>query len=142
RYGAGDKGTPGAPNDARPAVVPPGKCMDGAQLRDAVAPKAGDLVISELLADATGSDTGKEWFEVYVANDVDLNGVEMGTNSPTVLSTVSQAACLHASAGSYVVFSHNDGTTPNGGLPRVDATFDFSLVNGGGGLFVGHGGAV
>ncbi len=42
---------------------------------------AGDLVITELMLDPEGSDTGSEWFEVYntLGTDIDLKGMVIYT---------------------------------------------------------------
>jgi hypothetical protein len=141
-YGDGDHGTPGGPNDACPVVLPAGKCMDGATVRDIVKPVRGDLVITEVLPNPAGADTGKEWFEVLAKRDVDLVDLEIGATYPTVLKTFTGPSCLHVTAGSYLVFAHNDGTVPDGGLPRIDFPFAFDLVNSNRGVFVGIDGAL
>ncbi|MGI5864310.1 MAG: lamin tail domain-containing protein [Myxococcales bacterium] len=45
---------------------------------------AGDLVITEFMADAEGSDTGKEWIEIYNATkkEVDLKGLTLVAARP------------------------------------------------------------
>jgi hypothetical protein len=143
-YGLGDKGTPGGENEACPVVVPDGMCLDNGNLRAIHSPVAGDLVIDELLPDLDGADTDKEWFEVLVKANVDLNGLQIGTTSPTVLKTFTAAECLTATAGSFLLFLHNDGsgTNPMGGLPRVDYRFGFDLVNSNRGIFLGVGGTL
>lgn len=138
-YGDGDHGTPGEENDECPVMVPAGKCIDGDAVRDVVAPAGGDLVISEVLPNPNGADDGKEWFEVYVKRDVDLNGLQLGTTFPTVLKTFTSPNCLKVTAGSYLIFSHNDGSMPDGGLPHVDFRFAFDLVNSNRGVFLGFG---
>lgn len=143
-YGAGDKGTPGGENDKCPVVVPPGMCLDNGVLRAVHSPVAGGLVIDELIPDLDGADTDKEWFEVQVKVDVDLNGLQIGTTFPTVLKTYTGADCLKAPSGSFLLFLHNDGsgTNPLGGLPRVDYRFGFDLVNSNRGIFLGVGGTL
>ena len=141
-FSSGDRGSPGAANEPCVATVPAGRCMDGDVVRDVRAPGPGDVVITEILANPTGSDSGKEWFEVLVRADVDLNGLGLGTQPPAVLETLTGPACLAVAAGSYLVFAHNDGSTDDGGLPREDFHFGFDLVNAGRGLFLGRGDAV
>jgi hypothetical protein len=141
-YGDGDHGTPGAVNDACPVVLPVGKCMDGQTVRNIVAPVRGDLVITELMPNPAGADAGKEWFEVLVKRDVDLVDLELGVAYPAVLKTFTGPDCLHVTAGSYLVFAHNDGSTSDGGLPREDFRFGFDLVNSNRGIFVGIAGAL
>src|SRR5262249_14545772 len=140
-YGAGDLGTPGGANPACPIVVPTGKCNDRGTLRDIVPPAAGDLVLTEVMPNPTGTDTGREWFEVLVKKAVDLNGLELGAAYPTVLSTVDTTDCERVMPGTYLVFAHTDPSVATL-LPHVDASFQFSLVNSDGGVFIGYRGAL
>src|SRR5215470_8039985 len=110
-YGEGDKGTPGAPNDSCGGTVPTGQCMDNGVQRNVRAPGPGDLVITEFLANPSGADTGKEWFEVLVKKNVDLNGLQMGIAFPTVAQTLNSPECLPVTTGSYLIFSNNDGAS-------------------------------
>lgn len=66
-------GTPGQPNPACGTDVVTGSCVE----TDPGAPQAGNLIITEMMADPEGVDTGKEWFEIYNATDdpIDLTGV-------------------------------------------------------------------
>src|SRR5262249_28828715 len=69
---------------------------------------AGDLVISEVMPNPTGDDTGKEWFEVYNADTraVDLAGLELVVSLPD--RTMEKAVAVTAGtipAGGYFVFS-------------------------------------
>src|SRR5262249_42708401 len=69
---------------------------------------AGDLVISEVMPNPTGDDTGKEWFEVYNADTraVDLAGLELIVSLPD--RTMEKAVAVTAGtipAGGYFVFS-------------------------------------
>ena len=45
-------------------------------------PKAGDLIISEILANAVGDDEYKEWFEVFntTSHEIDLAGWTISDN--------------------------------------------------------------
>jgi hypothetical protein len=143
-YGAGDKGTPGAANPSCGAIVQEGKCNDGGTMRDVAAPKAGDLVINEIMADPNAvSDASGEWFEVYVNANVDLNGVTIGADATSVKDTLASADCLKAQMGSYLVFAHSDDSSMNGGLPHVDYVMTFGLTNSAGHtLALGRGGAL
>ncbi len=141
-YGAGDRGTPGAPNDSCPLVLPEGQCLDGETVRDVVRPAAGDLVVTEIMPNPDGGDEGKEWFEVLVTRDVDLAGLELGTVFPTVSERLAGPDCRRATAGSVLVFAGNDGSVPDGGLPRVDHRFRLTLVNADRGLFLASAGAL
>ncbi|MBI2890395.1 MAG: hypothetical protein HYY13_06370 [Nitrospirae bacterium] len=141
-YGQGDLGSPGAPN---PACPPAGgsTCLDNGAPRPLVPPSIGDLVITEFMANPSAvTDSNGEWFEVYAASALDLNGLELGTTPPTVKATLSSTNCLHAEAGTHVVFSRSTDSNVNGGLPSVQHTFTFSILNSSGGLFVGFGGSV
>jgi hypothetical protein len=137
-YGAGDKGTPGVANPACPVIVVDGQCLDGDVARPVVSPMAGDLVITEFMANPKAvDDTVGEWFEVSVGRDVDLNGLEIGKIEGTALSTLKVADCLRVTAGSLVVFGRSADDKVNGGLPGVDHVFSFDLVNSASSLYVG-----
>lgn len=136
-------GTPGAQNDPCAGVGVPGMCSEDGVMRATVAPLPGSLVISEVYAAPVDGVTEGEWFEIYVAQDADLNGVGFGKKVDDELTDppglVGGVECVHATAGSYVVVAHSDDPATNGGLPQVDALFDFALVNGGGPLFLSYG---
>jgi hypothetical protein len=140
-FQTGNQGSPGEANSTCPQVGPQTTCLEGEQMRDVVPPQAGDLVITEILSDPTkvGDDFG-EWFEVVVARDVDLNGLELGTVIGTPRHTMGAAACLHVEAGARVVFARADAA--NGGLPSADFIFNFGLSNSGGSLFLGYDGTL
>jgi hypothetical protein len=139
-YGDGDLGTPGAANPACPAVAPEGMCTENGYLRRVRTPVPGDLRIDELLADPRGADAGKEWFEVYVENDVDLNGLALGPDPARLPTTLAAADCLAVAAGTHLVFAERADPMLNGGLPRVDFVFDFSLTNDAGAVYLVAGG--
>jgi hypothetical protein len=132
-FEAGNFGTPGSDNDCQPIVV--GQCNEGGKLRNAVAPGPGDLVITEVMpSPAKASDATGEWFEAKVMNDVDLNGVGLdraGDNGikPDILTS---SDCIHARAGSYVVFARSNLPAANGGIATASilGTFKFSIVAG------------
>lgn len=141
-YGDGDLGSPGATNPAC-GTVNPGTCLDGGTRRAAVAPGVGDVVITELMPDPSAvSDASGEWFEVLVTADVDLNGLELGTEVGMADETLPVGGdCIAVAAGTRVVFARSTDGASNGGLPAVQAAFGFGLANGGGSLVVGYGGA-
>jgi hypothetical protein len=141
-YGtAGNLGTPKAANPSC-GIVPPGQCLEGGVARDKVPPQAGQLVITEFLANPTGTDTNKEWFEVLTTADVDLNGLELGKVVDTVAMTVPEGDCLHFAAGSYILFGQTTDPATKGGLPTVDEDINFTINNRGSLLFEGLGGVV
>lgn len=131
-YEAGNFGTPGSENDCHPVVT--GQCDDGGNLRDAVTPGPGDLVITEVMpSPATVADDVGEWFEARVMRDVDLNGVGMDrVGDAAKPDVISDARCLAVRAGDYVVFARNAMSAMNGGIAeaKIVGTFKFSLVGG------------
>lgn len=140
-YGGSDAGTPGGKNPIC-AGSTRGECLDSGKSRPVVAPSPGDLVISEIMADPNAvSDANGEWFEVYVAKDMDLNGLQVGPASDAVKMTLGGEDCLHFAAGIHVVFGRSQDPQVNGGLPKVDLLFNFGLTNSGGGLYLGKGDA-
>lgn len=142
-FGDGDRGTPGEANPTCPFVLPAGWCMDGTSTRAIVTPSAGDLVITEVMADpAVVGDNAGEWFELLATADVDLNGLQAGTAFGAPLLTVTQARCLRVTAGSHVLFARNTMSGANGGLPAGAMTFGFSLANDPGALFIGVAGVL
>lgn len=146
---AGMFGSPGESNEPCNIVVP-GMCSDGGTMRATVSPAAGDLVITEVLAnpgglpDTSNADAGKEWFEVFVASEVDLNGVVAGLVTGAPKLSIADPECVRVPAGTYVLFASTDDVALNGGLEGVDQTFNFTLGNSdtNGTLFVGIGDTV
>ncbi len=143
-YAEGSFGTPGTANDPCYSEQPT-TCSEGGTMRDLVPPSPGDIVITEYMPnpDAVGDDEG-EWFEIYVANDFDLNGLaitKFGDEEPTDI--IGSVDCMPAAAGSYLLFAHSADSTVNGGLPAVDHLFTLSMSNtseNGTGISVGWGG--
>jgi len=143
-YEDGSFGTPGAANDPCFSEQPTTCNQDGA-LRDILPPSPGDIVITEYMPDpAAVVDDDGEWFEIYVANDFDLNGLaitKFGDPEPTDI--IGSADCMPAGAGSYLLFAHSADAAVNGGLPAVDHLFTLSMSNtsqDGTGISVGWGG--
>jgi hypothetical protein len=135
----GQLGTPGSRNDGCFGSAPT-TCEEGGQIRDVIAPTLGDLVISEFLANPEQvADADGEWFEVYVANRVDLNGLELG-NKGEVVDVVGSVPCMTVEAGSFVLFARQSDPVVNGGLPDVDHLFSFALSNTDSNMFIGWGG--
>jgi hypothetical protein len=119
----GDLGTPG---EANLVCVRAGECRDGGVVRDLRVPAPGDLIITEIMADATGADGGREWFEVLVGKDLDLNGVTLTNGANTFTYGAGQSSCIEVDAG-YRVFV-NDDVTDHGSL-SVDFLYPFQLGN-------------
>ncbi|NOZ01254.1 MAG: lamin tail domain-containing protein [Deltaproteobacteria bacterium] len=125
-------GSPGAANEDCEGGVTPGTCKYGfGDERAPVPPKPGDLVITEIMQNPDAvKDADGEWFEVYVVNTVDLNGLQAGmdpSKSPSL--TLDSDKCLQYQAGSFVLFAKKDETAINGGLPHVDFKTKISLAN-------------
>jgi hypothetical protein len=125
-------GTPGTANEACESELPSTECREGDAVRAVVAPPPGGVVITEIMPDpsaAVADDTNGEWFEVYVAQAMDLNGLRFGTDLEDLDEQVASPQCVPVAAGTYLIFAHEEDQALNGGLPRVDWTFDFSLSN-------------
>ncbi|HEY3450454.1 MAG TPA: lamin tail domain-containing protein [Myxococcales bacterium] len=129
-------GTPGLANGTCAPPIDPNNCTDTGQAnpRAVVKPAVGDLVISEVMASPTGTQSNKEWVEVYFKKDVDLNGVEfvVGTARYQILSTT----CIRPGAGNYALLARSNDPSLNGGLTNVVATFDSDLSGTGGTLWL------
>ncbi len=146
-YGLGDKGSPGRVNETCQPPVTGDRCVDpvSQQPRAIVPPSAGDLLITEVMADpAAVSDAVGEYFEVLVKADVDLNGLVVSND--TGATPVGGQTCVRPGAGAYVLFAKNADPNVNGGLPaqKIAGGFSFALVQGGGTLTVrlGDGGVL
>ncbi|MCX4245247.1 lamin tail domain-containing protein [Paraliomyxa miuraensis] len=141
---AESKGTPGERNDLCVGSGPIA-CIDPdtGEAREAVAPAVGDLLISEIMSDPSDDDDGKEWFEVYTMADFDLNGVAVGKKLDLTDATpVALNDCVPVAAGTRLVFGQDLDPALNGGLPRVDALFDFSINQDNGQLVLSYQGTM
>ena len=131
-FAPGNFGTPGAASDCQPLVV--GRCNEGGTMRPVIAPAPGDLVITEVMpSPGKASDTTGEWFEAKALRDVDLNGLGLDRAGDAARPDVIRATdCVHARAGSSLVFARSTDAALDGGLPAaaVRATFQFSLIAG------------
>ena len=104
---------------------------DGADGWTIAALSAGDLVITEIAKNPVGSDSSREWWEIYNASgaDVDLDGLEVVDDDGDSM-TVSGSTPLYDDT--YFVFGVNDDTATNGGV-TVDYEYlvgDLALANG------------
>jgi hypothetical protein len=138
--GVGSRRSPGAANPACPGgATDGGVSLDGGVascrsprtglLRSVVAPRPGDLIITEFMADPKlAEDALGEWVEVYASRDVDLNGVILADESGRGVPLDGEP-CRELRAGSYGVFARTDEPGRNGGLPQVMGTFSFGLGN-------------
>ncbi len=138
-YGAGDLGTPGVVNGQCVLLPQPGQCSDNGTPRAIVKPAAGQLVITEFLANpaGTGTDATQEWFEIINtgATAFDLNELGLKGNATTV-NVIQAADCKSIAPAGFALFAHNTDPLQNGGLPAVDATFTFALAASNGSLHV------
>lgn len=135
----GDEGNLGTPRAENTFCVAAGQCVDPdtGMPRDVVKPGAGELKITEWMANPTViSDPDGEWFEVQFLAAADLNGVEVGSDMGTVANTVVSSDCIPIGVGKYAVFAHNTNMMQNGGV-AAQAESGFQLVNGGDRIFVG-----
>ncbi|NTX09918.1 hypothetical protein HUA76_03880 [Myxococcus sp. CA056] len=98
--------------------------------REVKRPRAGELVITELMVNPLGDDTVGEWVEVLATAPVDLNGLTLGTD--TTSTKVQGANCLSLPSGGYAVLARRSEAVLNGGLPAPVATFGVDLRNTGG----------
>lgn len=130
---SGDLGTPGAENDAcssgsRPSA--PARRAAPRSSADASAPGAGDVVITEFLADPGAvEDASGEWIELTNVTDVDLDLsgcslTDYGRNSVTFDDGTVLAA------GARLVVGRSADTSANGGLDvDVETGSAFTLNN-------------
>lgn len=135
-------GTPGAANDPCVGSGVPTTCDQDGTIRDIVPPVYGDIVISEVFPNPALAEEGSaEWFEIYVAADVDLNGISFYKNldDEEPAGQLSAIECIHVTAGTWFVLAQSDDAAVNGGLERVDALFDFGLSNSDSSLIVRYG---
>jgi hypothetical protein len=139
----GNTGTPGAGNEACGGGPVEGTCTDGGRARPIVSPTAGQILVTEALANPAGTgeavDPGHEWFELTALAAFDLNGLQLGKGD-AVAQTLDDAACLSVTSGTRLVFAQSREAGSNGGLPRVDFVKAFQLNNSAGSVFVSVGG--
>jgi hypothetical protein len=130
-YGLGDLGTPGAPNLPCASTPLPGMCAEGGAPRVIVRPPPGQLRITEVMPNPH-VEPAQEWFEIQNAGptEFDLNELALDragdTRAPDAIHAVE---CKPLAPGAYAVFARSADPATNGGLPAVDATFGFALVN-------------
>lgn len=129
-YSGVNAGTPGARNGECTPEPIAGTCLDNGTVRPVLSPGAGDLVITEVMADPKAvADSAGEWVEVLATKDVDLNGLTLSVGASH--STLSSSACLHLAPNEFGVLAHSADANVNGGLPTPKATFTTSLTNSG-----------
>ncbi len=136
-YDGTNYGTPGSQNPSCGVAT----CTEAAGERDVAQPAPGDVVLSEVFADAgtEGGDTNKEWIELFGAGSqaVDLNALKVvvtntgnGSSDTYVIESV---ACVPLQPGGYLVLGSSSDTALNGGvavdvvLPGLSLTNDAEL---------------
>ncbi|MBJ80391.1 MAG: hypothetical protein CMH60_03650, partial [Myxococcales bacterium] len=131
----GNKGTPGNTNGLCGFAT----CDDNGTVRDVVPPTSGNFIITEVFGNASGSDTGKEWIEVYMAGStaVDLNGMSLvitktaeddGSQSSSTVF-FEGTTCISATNGDYIVIGASTDTSENGGVSVDVLASDLSMGN-------------
>ncbi len=145
-FGMGDLGSPGAANPQCMGSTA-GMCDDGGTLRAIVKPAAGQLVITEFLANpanVTGfTDAQREWFEIKNTGTMsfDLNELGLARTGGTA-NVILATACKPVPAGAFALFARSNDPAVNAMLPAVDATFTFSMVDTTGNIEVRDGATV
>ena len=123
-YDATNHGTPQAANEV---CQQHNQCSDNGTLRDIRHPEVGDLIITEVMANPDGVDGDKEWFEVFVTKDIDLNNLSIGENITDIDYTINQTSCLSVNKDTYLLFASTEETSSNGNLPAVDIIYGSSI---------------
>lgn len=128
-FAPGQLGSPGEANEGCVIIVE-GQCNDGENMRDTVDPQPGDLVITEFMANpAAASDTDAEWFELYAVNQVDLNGLIVGSTAGASIDRdeINSPDCLTFGPDQYILFAKSADTMENGNLQGVNFVHGFSM---------------
>jgi hypothetical protein len=122
-------GSPGAANEACFGSAP-ATCEEDGRERAMDPPRVGDVVVSEVMADPDLVDDALgEWLEVFVARDLDLNGLAIGKHGEEPLDIVGSTGCVRVAAGTHVLFAASDDAARNGGLPARDFPLTLALSN-------------
>lgn len=105
----------------------------------------GDLMISEFLPNPDGTDTGKEWFEVYNSSseDIDVAGWTLSDDGSDSITLGNGVDPVIVPAGSYFVFAQSSDVAVNGGIDNVGyayGTSGFTLGNSGDEIVLSLGG--
>ncbi|MCK5687934.1 hypothetical protein KAI87_01630, partial [Myxococcota bacterium] len=133
-YDGANYGTPGMRNAACGFAW----CEEGVAAREVVASQAGNLIITEVYADALGEEVTEEWIEVFVESStgLDLNGLSLEITTfndegvPTVnVAKIDATECLPVEGGDYIVLGKSQDRDLNGDVD-VDAILDgLNLTN-------------
>ena len=106
----------------------------------------GDVVITEIMSDADGTDDDQEWFEVYntTSASIDLDGWTISDLDATNPDTHVVSGPAVVAAGGYFVLGRSTDSTANAGAP-VDYAYGADIALGNGAdelLLTGPGGTV
>jgi hypothetical protein len=140
-YTGTSAGTPGAANVACMAEAMLGTCVENNVARPINAPTAGDLIITEVMANpklASSATTGA-WFEVLATKAVDLNDLTVAT--PTSDTDIKNTNCITVVPGEYVLFARSSDTFINGSLPTPRVNYSLSITTGNNRLYLRRGDA-
>jgi len=121
-YFGPNAGTPGERNPACLPEVAFGSCLSSGVARPSVQPRAGELVITEVMNNPSISETTGEWLEVLARADVDLNGVTIA-NGTGASDTLQSSDCLRVRAGETALLARSADPALNGGLPPPKALY-------------------
>lgn len=121
-YAGNNAGTPGQANPTCQAEATTGTCVENGVVRAMTAPQAGDLVITEVMANpGSASETTGEWFELLARSAVDLNDVTVSTSTDT--TRIESQDCLRVNPGQYVLLAKSADTFVNGDLPAPNVVY-------------------
>lgn len=128
-YFGNNAGTPGSANPACIPEATTGTCIEDGGMRAITSPNAGDVIITELMADPTGTDTTTEWFELLARAPIDLNDLTVYTSTSSARLT--SGACLSVQPGEYVLLARSSDSFVNGDLPTPKIVYSGpSFANG------------
>jgi hypothetical protein len=128
-WAGADLGSPGAANEECTILPPAGMCVDPdtATERDIVEPTVGQIVLTEVHPNPSGTDSQQEWIEARTTAAIDLNGLKLARtgNTPGSFQILS-SDCIEIPADTYVLFGRTGAT----GLPPADVVYSgFDLVD-------------
>lgn len=115
-YFGNNAGTPGSANPACIPEATTGTCIEDGGMRAIIAPNAGDIIFTEVMADPTSPDATSEWFELLARAPVDLNDLTVYT-STSAGGRLTSSACLFVQPGEYVLLAQSADPFVNGDLP-------------------------